>query len=179
MELFVSTTATAPLSFAPFRRGGSPSVVAPLRRRFRARGICSLSLAPLYDPLPHSAVLSRFVVPASGWRTASAAVPDPVPSEEPAASSFSTVVVTDKPCSAADEKGAGESSASSASVTDKPDSPADEKVADESSVSSASVDATVAAPASVEDGGLDDILSKVSPCCTLHLHSCCSTVPTS
>jgi hypothetical protein len=173
MELFVSTTATAPLSFAPFRRGGSPSVVAPLRRRFRARGICSLSLAPLYDPLPHSAVLSRFVVPASGWRTASAAVPDPVPSEEPAASSFSTVVVTDKPNSAADEKGAEESPASSASVTDKPDSPADEKVAEESLVSSASVDATVA-----EDGGLDDILSKVSPCCALHLHSCCSTVPT-
>ncbi|KAK3155348.1 hypothetical protein QOZ80_2BG0202060 [Eleusine coracana subsp. coracana] len=121
MELFVSTTAsaraTAPLSFAPLRRGGSPSVVAPLRRR----------------------------LPARGWRSASAAVPDPVPSEEPASTS-STVV-----------------------VTDKPDSPADEKVSEESTASSASVEATVVAPASSgassapseEDGGLDDILSKL------------------
>ncbi|GJN22354.1 hypothetical protein PR202_gb09909 [Eleusine coracana subsp. coracana] len=140
MELFVSTTAsaraTAPLSFAPLRRGGSPSVVAPLRRRLPARGVS-----------------------ASGWRSASAAVPDPVPSEEPASTS-STVV-----------------------VTDKPDSPADEKVSEESTASSASVEATVVAPASSgassapseEDGGLDDILSKVSPCCTLH--SCCFYCP--
>ncbi|KAK3159166.1 hypothetical protein QOZ80_2AG0146540 [Eleusine coracana subsp. coracana] len=117
MELFVSTTAsaraTAPVSFAPLRRGGSPSVVAPLRRR----------------------------LPARGWRSASAAVPDPVPSEEPASTS-STVV-----------------------VTDKPDSPADEKVSEESTPSSASVEASVVAPASSspseEDGGLDDILSKL------------------
>ncbi|XP_062220371.1 protein CURVATURE THYLAKOID 1D, chloroplastic-like [Phragmites australis] len=119
MQLFVCTTAstaraTAPLSFAPLRRGGSASsVVLPRRRR----------------------------LPARGWRCASAAVPDPVPSEEPASAS-STVV-----------------------VTDKPDSPADEKGGDVSAASSGSVESAVAAPvssgASEEDGGLDDILSKL------------------
>lgn len=113
--------------------------------------------------LPHNAALTCFGVSAfSGWRIASAAVPDPVPSEEPATAS-STVVVTDKPDSPADEKVTEESS------------PADEKVAEESSASSASVEATVVAPASSgaseEDGGLDDLLSKVSPCCFLLLYS--------
>ncbi|TVU28605.1 hypothetical protein EJB05_20128 [Eragrostis curvula] len=118
MELFVAATAsaraTAPLCFAPLRRGGSPSVVVPLRRR----------------------------LPARGWRSASAAVPDPVPSEEPA--SASSTVVT---------------------VTDKPESPAEEKDAVETSASSSSLEAAEVAPASSgaseENGGLDDILSKL------------------
>ncbi|XP_062221933.1 protein CURVATURE THYLAKOID 1D, chloroplastic-like [Phragmites australis] len=116
MELFVSTTASAraaaPLCFAPLRRGGSAPSVVPLRRR----------------------------LPARGWRCASTAVPDPVPSEEPAST---TVVVTDKPDSPADEKGEEVGAASSGG----------------------SVEAAVAAPVSSgvfeEGGGLDDILSKL------------------
>ncbi|KAL5208461.1 hypothetical protein ABZP36_032896 [Zizania latifolia] len=114
MELFVSTTAsvraTAPLSFASLHRRGAPSVVANLRRR-RGR-------------------------PARGWRCASSAVPDPVPSS----ASASTVVITEE----------------------KPDSPAEAKsgeVAEEPS--GGSLEAAVAAPATEEDGGVDDILSKL------------------
>ncbi|KAG2654191.1 hypothetical protein PVAP13_1NG491300 [Panicum virgatum] len=58
MELCVSTTASA-APFAPLRSGACPVTAVPLRRRLQARG----------------------------WRCASAAVPDPVPSEEPASAS--------------------------------------------------------------------------------------------
>ncbi|KAF0933102.1 hypothetical protein E2562_013840 [Oryza meyeriana var. granulata] len=127
MELFVSTVAsaraTAPLSFASFhRRRAAPSAVA-------AATLCCSS--------------SR--LPARGWQCASAAVPDPVPSEEPASSaSASTVVVTE----------------------DKPDSPGDEKSEEVTVVSNGgSLENAAAAPVSSgpaeEDGGLDDILSKL------------------
>ncbi|CAL5019670.1 unnamed protein product [Urochloa decumbens] len=94
------------------------------------------------------AVPLRRRLPARGWRCATAAVPDPVPSEEPASASASATVV----------------------VTDKPDSPADEKVEEVSAASSGSVEAPVAEPVSSEaspspspdDGGLDEILSKLN-----------------
>ncbi|KAG8059358.1 hypothetical protein GUJ93_ZPchr0002g25859 [Zizania palustris] len=116
MELFVSTTAsvraTAPLSFASLHRRAAPSVVVNLRRR-RGR-------------------------PARGWRCASSAVPDPVPSS--ASASSSTVVITEE----------------------KPDSPAEAKsgeVAEEPR--GGYLEAAVAVPATEEDGGVDDILSKL------------------
>ncbi|KAL5213234.1 hypothetical protein ABZP36_024081 [Zizania latifolia] len=118
MELFVSTVAsvraTAPLSSACLHRRAAPSVAATIRRSRR--------------------------LPARGWRRASSAVPDPMPSEEPASASASTVVVTEE----------------------KPDSPAEEKSGEVAEVSSGgSLEATVAAPATEEDGGVDDILSKL------------------
>ncbi|OEL27297.1 hypothetical protein BAE44_0011681 [Dichanthelium oligosanthes] len=119
MELCVSTTASARATAAPF---------APLRR-----GACSVTAVPL-----------RRRLPARGWRCASAAVPEPLPSEEPASAS-STVV-----------------------VTDKPDAPADEKAEEVSAASSVSAEVTVAelvsseASPSPDDGGLDDILSKLN-----------------
>lgn len=90
-------------------------------------------------------------VSTSGWRCASAAVPDPVSSEEPTSASASYTVV----------------------VTDKPDTPADDKVEVVSAAPSGSAEAPVAELVSSEaspspspdDGGLDEILSKVSPCC--------------
>ncbi|KAJ1281160.1 hypothetical protein BS78_04G286800 [Paspalum vaginatum] len=127
MELCVSTTASAranavPLSFAPLRRGASASTAVSLRRR----------------------------LPTRGWRCASSAVPDPVPSEEPASSATTatTVVV----------------------VTDKPDSPADEKVEEvcPEPSGSVSVEEPVAevvsseASPSPDDAGLEDILSKLN-----------------
>ncbi|XP_015688741.2 protein CURVATURE THYLAKOID 1D, chloroplastic-like [Oryza brachyantha] len=126
MELFVSTVAstraTAPLSFASFhhRRRAAPSAVA----------------------VRHSGGRRR-LLQARGWRCASAAVPDPVPSEEP--SSASTVVVV---------------------TEDKPDPLAEEKSGDVAAVSNGGPLETAApAPASSEtaeeDGGLDDILSKL------------------
>uniref|UniRef100_A0A0D9VLB2 Cyanobacterial aminoacyl-tRNA synthetase CAAD domain-containing protein n=1 Tax=Leersia perrieri TaxID=77586 RepID=A0A0D9VLB2_9ORYZ len=119
MELFVSTVAsaraTAPLSFASFhnhhRRRPAASAAASLRR-------------------------SRSNLRTRGWRCASAAAPDPVPSEETVSSS--TVVFTEE----------------------KPDPP--EEVAAVSN--GGSLEAAVASPASseaAEDGGLDDILSKL------------------
>ncbi|CAL5054435.1 unnamed protein product [Urochloa decumbens] len=118
MELCVSTTASARALRAP-----------PLRRVPRRTA----------TPPPPS---SRC------WRCATAAVPDPVPSEEPASASASATVV----------------------VTDKPDSPADEKVEEVSAASSGSVEAPVAELVSSEaspspspdDGGLDEILSKLN-----------------
>ncbi|KAL6911528.1 hypothetical protein ACP4OV_000333 [Aristida adscensionis] len=133
MELFVSTTATArataPVPSAPLRPRAPPSAAAPLRRRRR--------------------------LPARGWRCASAAVPDPAPSDEPASvSASSTVVVTDKPDSPADEKG-----------RDATFSERDEKGGDVGPESSGSVEAAAVAPVpselSGDDGGLDDILSKL------------------
>ncbi|CAN6239353.1 unnamed protein product [Urochloa humidicola] len=121
MELCVSTTASAratAAAFAPLRCGACPATALPLRRR----------------------------LPARGWRCATAAVPDPVPSEEPASASASATVV----------------------VTDKPDSPADEKVEEVSAASSGPAEAPVAELASSEpspspdDGGLDEILSKLN-----------------
>lgn len=78
-------------------------------------------------------------------------MPDPVSSEEPASASASYTVV----------------------VTDKPDTPADDKVEVVSAAPSGSAEAPVAELVSSEaspspspdDGGLDEILSKVSPCC--------------
>ncbi|TKW41702.1 hypothetical protein SEVIR_1G334632v4 [Setaria viridis] len=117
MEVCVSTTASARATAAPFRCGACPVTAVPLRRR----------------------------LPARGWRCATAAVPDPVPSEEPASAS-STVV-----------------------VTDKPDSPADDKVEEVSAASSGPAEAPVAAEVvssepspSPDDGGLDEILSKLN-----------------
>uniref|UniRef100_A0A0E0K5G9 Cyanobacterial aminoacyl-tRNA synthetase CAAD domain-containing protein n=1 Tax=Oryza punctata TaxID=4537 RepID=A0A0E0K5G9_ORYPU len=129
MELFVSTVAsaraTAPLSFASsfHHRRSAPSAVAATLRRSNRR------------------------LPARGWRCASAAVPDPVPSEEPASASASasTVVVTE----------------------DKPDPPpAEEKSEEVAAVSNGgSLETAAAAPmssgAAEEDDGLDDILSKL------------------
>ncbi|CAL4885475.1 unnamed protein product [Urochloa decumbens] len=122
MELCVSTTASARANAAPFAplRCGTCPAVPQFRRR----------------------------LPARGWRCATAAVPDPVPSEEPASASASATVV----------------------VTDKPDSPADEKVEEVSAASSGSVEAPVAELVSSEaspspspdDGGLDEILSKLN-----------------
>ncbi|KAG8072471.1 hypothetical protein GUJ93_ZPchr0006g42042 [Zizania palustris] len=117
MELFVSTVAsvraTAPLSSACLHRRAAPCVAATIRRRRS--------------------------LPGRGWRRASSAVPDPVPSEEPA--SASTVVVV---------------------TEEKPDSPAEEKSEEVAEVSSgSSLEAAVAAPATEEDGGVDDILSKL------------------
>ncbi|CAN6274354.1 unnamed protein product [Urochloa humidicola] len=117
MELCVSTTAPARAPAAPFRCGACPVTAVPLRRR----------------------------LPARGWRCATAAVPDPVPSEEPASAS-STVVVTDKPDSPADEK-VEEVTASSGSV----EAPVADLVSSEASPSP-----------SPDDGGLDEILSKDS-----------------
>ncbi|KAG2661724.1 protein CURVATURE THYLAKOID 1A, chloroplastic-like isoform X2 [Panicum virgatum] len=120
MELCVSTTASACATaapFAPLRSGACPVTAVPLRRRLQARG----------------------------WRCASAAVPDPVPSEEPASASSTTVV-----------------------VTNKPDSPADEKVEEVSAASSGSAEAPVAelvsseASPSPDDINLDEILSKLN-----------------
>ncbi|PVH67001.1 hypothetical protein PAHAL_1G406000 [Panicum hallii] len=119
MELCVSTAASARATtapFAPLRSGACPVTAVQLRRRLQA----------------------------PGWRCASAAVPDPVPSEEPASAS-STVV-----------------------VTDKPDSPADEKVEEVGAASSGSAEAPVAelvsseASPSPDDVNLDDILSKLN-----------------
>ncbi|CAN6274355.1 unnamed protein product [Urochloa humidicola] len=117
MELCVSTTAPARAPAAPFRCGACPVTAVPLRRR----------------------------LPARGWRCATAAVPDPVPSEEPASAS-STVVVTDKPDSPADEK-VEEVTASSGSV----EAPVADLVSSEASPSP-----------SPDDGGLDEILSKLN-----------------
>ncbi|AQK56401.1 Protein CURVATURE THYLAKOID 1D chloroplastic [Zea mays] len=123
MELCVSTTASvrataAPISFAPPRRGASASTALPLHRR----------------------------IPTRGWCCASAAVPDPAPSEELASASYTVV------------------------VADKPDSPADDKVDEVSAAPSGSAEAPVAEPVSSEaspspstdDGGLDEILSKLN-----------------
>ncbi|CAN6233357.1 unnamed protein product, partial [Urochloa humidicola] len=118
MELCVSITASARAAAAPFRCGACPVTAVPLRRR----------------------------LPARGWRYATAAVPDPVPSEEPASAS-STVVVTDKPESPADEKVEEVSAASSGSV----EAPVAELVSSEASPSP-----------SPDDGGLDEILSKLN-----------------
>ena len=74
-------------------------------------------------------------------------MPDPVSSEEPASASYTVV------------------------VTDKPDTPADDKVEEVSAAPSGSAEAPVAelvsseASPSPDGGGLDEILSKVSPCC--------------
>ncbi|KAG0534988.1 hypothetical protein BDA96_04G327100 [Sorghum bicolor] len=126
MELCVSTTAAsvrattaAPISFAPPRRGGaSASTALPVHHRR---------------------------IPTRGWRcAASAAVPDPVPSEEPASASYTVV------------------------VTDKPDTPADDKVEEVSAAPSGSAEAPVAelvsseASPSPDGGGLDEILSKLN-----------------
>lgn len=87
---------------------------------------------------------------ASGWCCASAAVPDPAPSEELASASYTVV------------------------VADKPDSPADDKVDEVSAAPSGSAEAPMAelvpseASPSPDDGGLDEILSKVSPPCCGH-----------
>uniref|UniRef100_A0A0E0G7X4 Glutaredoxin domain-containing protein n=1 Tax=Oryza nivara TaxID=4536 RepID=A0A0E0G7X4_ORYNI len=76
----------------------------------------------------------------AGWRCASAAAPDPVPSEEPASASASTVVVTE----------------------DKPDPPpAEEKSEEVAAVSNGGGSAPVSSEAAEEDGGLDDILNKL------------------
>ncbi|BAF10099.1 protein CURVATURE THYLAKOID 1D, chloroplastic [Oryza sativa Japonica Group] len=129
MELFVSTVAsaraTAPLCFASsfhHRRAAPPAVAAAATLRRSNRHL-----------------------PTRGWRCASAAAPDPVPSEEPASASASTVVVTE----------------------DKPDPPpAEEKSEEVAAVSNGgSLETVAAAPvssgAAEEDGGLDDILSKL------------------
>ncbi|KXG31149.1 hypothetical protein SORBI_3004G305800 [Sorghum bicolor] len=153
MELCVSTTTAsvrattaAPISFAPPRRGGaSASTALPVHhRRIPTRG----------TPWPHpsrsvsdtlSFVLLALMCFASGWRcAASAAVPDPVPSEEPASASYTVV------------------------VTDKPDTPADDKVEEVSAAPSGSAEAPVAelvsseASPSPDGGGLDEILSKLN-----------------
>ncbi|RCV08453.1 hypothetical protein SETIT_1G327800v2 [Setaria italica] len=80
--------------------------------------------------LSHSAVFFF----AAGWRCATAAVPDPVPSEEPASAS-STVVVTDKPIHCDDKV---EEAPVAAEVVSSEPSP------------------------SPDDGGLDEILSKLN-----------------
>uniref|UniRef100_J3LHB2 Cyanobacterial aminoacyl-tRNA synthetase CAAD domain-containing protein n=1 Tax=Oryza brachyantha TaxID=4533 RepID=J3LHB2_ORYBR len=140
MELFVSTVAstraTAPLSFASFhhRRRAAPSAVAVRHSGGRRP-------PPPAPPPPGGG--RRRLLQARGWRCASAAVPDPVPSEEP--SSASTVVVV---------------------TEDKPDPLAEEKSGDVAAVSNGGPLETAApAPASSEtaeeDGGLDDILSKL------------------
>jgi hypothetical protein len=77
-------------------------------------------------------------------------VPDPVPSEEPASTSSTVVAVA---------------------VADKPDTPAEDKVEEVSAVPSGPAEAPAAAAElvssepspSTDDGGLDEILSKVSP----------------
>nr|CAB3451153.1 unnamed protein product [Digitaria exilis] len=140
MELCVSTTASARATAAPY---------APLRRV--------------------TAVQLRRRLPARGWRCASAAVPDPVPSEEPAFAS-STVVVTDKPDSPADEE-VEEVSAAPSGSEEAPVAVAEvEKVEEVSAAPSGSAEATVAvaevvssetSPSS-DDLGLDDILSKLN-----------------
>ncbi|KAG8072470.1 hypothetical protein GUJ93_ZPchr0006g42042 [Zizania palustris] len=106
-----------------------PNAHAYLARftRSRCRFVLTVSALPVGD------------VFSPGWRRASSAVPDPVPSEEPA--SASTVVVV---------------------TEEKPDSPAEEKSEEVAEVSSgSSLEAAVAAPATEEDGGVDDILSKL------------------
>ncbi|KAL6635171.1 hypothetical protein ACP70R_027842 [Stipagrostis hirtigluma subsp. patula] len=104
-----------------------------------ARATAPISLAALR----HGALPLRRRLPARGWRCASAAVPDPMPSEEPATVSTSSTVV----------------------VTDKPDSPPDETSGEVSPASSGSVEAAVAAPVPSEEsgdaGGFNDILSKL------------------
>ncbi|PWZ19983.1 Protein CURVATURE THYLAKOID 1D, chloroplastic [Zea mays] len=125
MELCVSTppssvrATAAPISFAPPRRGASASTAVPPHRRIPTR------------------------VSVSVWRCASAAVPGPVPSEEPASASYAVV------------------------VTDKPDTPADDKAEEVSAAPSGSAEAPMAelvpseASSSPDDGGLDEILSKL------------------
>lgn len=77
-------------------------------------------------------------------------MPGPVPSEEPASASYAVV------------------------VTDKPDTPADDKAEEVSAAPSGSAEAPMAelvpseASPSPDDGGLDEILSKVSPPCCGH-----------
>ncbi|AQK75090.1 threonine endopeptidase [Zea mays] len=122
MELCVSTppssvrATAAPISFAPPRRGASASTAVPPHRR----------------------------IPTRVWRCASAAVPGPVPSEEPASASYAVV------------------------VTDKPDTPADDKAEEVSAAPSGSAEAPMAelvpseASSSPDDGGLDEILSKLN-----------------
>ncbi|KAF2945226.1 hypothetical protein DAI22_02g202600 [Oryza sativa Japonica Group] len=91
----------------------------------------------------------------AGWRCASAASPDPVPSEEPASASASTVVVTE----------------------DKPDPPpAEEKSEEVAAVSNGGGSAPVSSEAAEEDGGLDDILSKLK-FAALHLAAATSLRP--
>ncbi|XP_066319596.1 protein CURVATURE THYLAKOID 1D, chloroplastic-like isoform X2 [Miscanthus floridulus] len=115
MELCVSTTASVRATAAP-RRGTSASTALPLHRR----------------------------IPTRGWRCASAAVPDPVPSEGPASANYTVV------------------------VTEKPDTPADDKVEEVSAAPSGSAEAPVAelvsseASPSPDDGRLDEILSKLN-----------------
>ena len=156
MELCVSTTASACATaapFAPLRSGACPVTAVPLRRRLQARGL-SRSLPPSRIRFLTSALFANIFFFASGWRCASAAVPDPVPSEEPASVSSTTVV-----------------------VPNKPDSPADEKVEEVSAASSGSAEAPVAelvsseASPSPDDINLDEILSKVS----LPFRCCLST----
>nr|CAB3448040.1 unnamed protein product [Digitaria exilis] len=145
MELCVSTTASARATAAPY---------APLRRV--------------------TAVQLRRRLPARGWRCSSAAVPDPVPSEEPAFAS-STVVVTDKPDSPADEEveevSVEEISAAPSGSEEAPVAVAEaEKVEEVSATPSGSAEAPVAVAEVVssepspspDDLGLDDILSKLN-----------------
>ncbi|KAL6635170.1 hypothetical protein ACP70R_027841 [Stipagrostis hirtigluma subsp. patula] len=112
MELFVSTTASARAT-APISFASFHRGALPLRRR----------------------------LPARDWRCASAAVPDPAQTKEPATAS-STVVVTDKPHSPADENGWGVDPASSGYVE-------------------AAVPAKVSSGVSWDFGGWDDIVRKL------------------
>lgn len=107
-----------------------------------ARGAAPLSFARAHRRRPATSVAVR--VPARGWRCRAAAptAPDPVPSEEPASASGTTVVVAEKP----EEPEVG-------AVSDGGDG------AVEATVVEAPVSSPVEAPE--ESGGEDDILSKL------------------
>ncbi|WVZ73548.1 hypothetical protein U9M48_021840 [Paspalum notatum var. saurae] len=126
MELCVSTAAAVPLSFAPLRRGASASTAVPLRRR----------------------------LPTRGWRCASAAVPDPVPSEEPASAYTTTVVVTDKPDSPAD--------ADDKVVEEVCPEPSGSVSVEEPVAELVSSEASPSPSPSPDDAGLDDIADILS-----------------